>query len=377
MAVTTPVAVDQVNDVAIDDGSMADIEFHELEMQELQAVRAERNRILERRRRVPVMPEGSDDSTSIETISDVSVAESSSSGFAKETPPYVRAVFVGVLLILLLGLMVPAGLILRTSSTAATRTETVTQFLNEVTLSGRILTHNPNSTVPEDQALSWLIEEDPLQLTPANSSRLIHRFVILALCFQLGLDFIPRRFEFDECDAALQLYWTCNERGDIQEITFANLSLSGTILKDIGLLSTLSRISAEGNDGIGTIPTEIGLLTRLEHLSLSRNQFTGPIPTELGHLTNIMYLQLDSNRLSGAIPTAISQLSRLQRAFFHNNPNLIGPMPVCEHFPDTGFSNTTETILAADCDHVDCPCCSMCCPSATSGLVFKIACDET
>lgn len=94
------------------------------------------------------------------------------------------------------------------------------------------------------------------------------------------------------------------------------------------------------NSVTGTIPTTLGNLVDMQQMFLYSNQLTGTIPTELGKLTAMKILQLEGNNLMGSMP-----------------------LEICAN---TAFPGIIE-VLGADCDLVDCSCCTCCnvleCPS--------------
>jgi len=90
--------------------------------------------------------------------------------------------------------------------------------------------------------------------------------------------------------------------------------LSGTIPREIGLLSSLTLLSLTANNLEGTIPKEIGTLTLMRELWLKHNaNLSGRVPTELANLSNLEKLGLDETRLTGSIPSNLC--SKLQRAW--------------------------------------------------------------
>lgn len=68
--------------------------------------------------------------------------------------------------------------------------------------------------------------------------------------------------------------------------------LSGTIPKELGNLTGLTRLHLFSNGLSGTIPTQLGDLTNLR---LSANNLSGTIPAQLGDLTNLTHVKLYDN----------------------------------------------------------------------------------
>jgi len=107
-----------------------------------------------------------------------------------------------------------------------------------------------------------------------------------------------------------------------------------TIPTEIGKLTELRSLSVSDAKLTGTIPTEVGLLTNLQRLWLYRNELTGTIPSELGLLTNIELLKLEENELGGSIPSVVCTT--------------------------VAHATHPQSEVAADCDKVDCKCCTEC-----------------
>jgi hypothetical protein len=85
---------------------------------------------------------------------------------------------------------------------------------------------------------------------------------------------------------------------------------------------------------------------------LNDNGMRGQIPHDLGLLTDLTDLNLDDNLLFGTIPSSLGALTALTSLYLNDN-QLVGTMPFCD-------SDQYFEYLAADCDEVDCDCCTEC-----------------
>ena len=151
----------------------------------------------------------------------------------------------------------------------------------------------------------------------------------------------------------------CNSEGRVDRIGLYYNSLQGTISTELGLMKGLQELWVEGNSLQGTIPTELGLLTSLEYLYVHTNSLYGTIPTELGLLASLEVLWVHTNSLQGTIPTELGLLTSLQGLGVYRN-SLEGAVPneVCV-LRDINGGSLEE--LYADCEEVECTCCTVCC----------------
>ncbi|KAK4492891.1 hypothetical protein RD792_000216 [Penstemon davidsonii] len=128
---------------------------------------------------------------------------------------------------------------------------------------------------------------------------------------------------------------TCSRRRPrVTVLNLFNMSLEGTIAKEIGNLSFLTVLRISNNSLNGIIPDEIGSLRRLRMVQMSFNQLSGEIPLSIGLLTNLEILSISYNHLTGAIPWSIFNISSLQSIGFTRN-KLYGTLPndMCYHLP--------------------------------------------
>jgi len=89
--------------------------------------------------------------------------------------------------------------------------------------------------------------------------------------------------------------------------------LSGTIPKEISLLSSLISIRLSANFLQGSLPTEIGVLTDLQgDVVFTSNELTGELPREIGQLSKLQVgLGLGRNLMHGSLPTELGLLTNL------------------------------------------------------------------
>jgi hypothetical protein len=193
----------------------------------------------------------------------------------------------------------------------------------------------------------------------------------------------------------------------LESVNFVSNGLTSSIPSRIGELTSLDSLLLDENELTGSIPAGISKLTRLQwftavanaltgplpdtfpsstlNIYLDNNRLTGPIPESWG--TDMPFLQalgLFGNLLKGSLPSTLGLLSQLRNLLIHNNlltgaiPTELGQLsdlgwvtmednaftgtvePLCAPLQET-FILSAFFILSADCEEIDCPCCTTCC----------------
>ncbi|KAK4492883.1 hypothetical protein RD792_000208 [Penstemon davidsonii] len=143
---------------------------------------------------------------------------------------------------------------------------------------------------------------------------------------------------------------TCSRRRPrVTVLNLFNMSLHGTMAKEIGNLSFLKVLYISNNSLNGIIPDEIGSLRRLRMVRMSNNQLSGEIPLSFGFLTNLEWLSIEHNHLTGTIPWSIFNISSLQTLSFTGN-KLYGTLPndMCYHLPKLEGLHLSDNQLSGD-----------------------------
>ena len=153
-------------------------------------------------------------------------------------------------------------------------------------------------------------------------------------------------------------------------------NLQGTLPWELALLTNLEFVDFNSNQLFGTIPSRMNELTRLGTFWAENNYLTGPVPSSFA--SSLVDLDLSENYLTSTIPGSWAiQMPNLQQLRLYNNmltgtiPSELGNLPLNSLiFYMNAFTGSVDTIfcrgstwpiLVADCQEVECPCCTTCC----------------
>uniref|UniRef100_A0A7S1YD40 Disease resistance R13L4/SHOC-2-like LRR domain-containing protein n=2 Tax=Grammatophora oceanica TaxID=210454 RepID=A0A7S1YD40_9STRA len=219
-----------------------------------------------------------------------------------------------------------------------------------------------DSTSPQRQALDWMLGDSYSleELKNDGDDRIVQRFALAVFYYSTNG---PTSWDLEnrdgwllsstECDWGERSFGPdveCSNNNVVDRISLWSDGLSGTIPREIGLLSSLTFLGLSRNNLEGTIPTEFGLLSSLTSLLLYVNILEGTIPSEIGLLTSLTGLYLYNNaNLSGRVPTELANLSNLEELYLYNT-QLTGSIQsdLC----------STLTDAAIDCGEIECDCCT-------------------
>ncbi|XP_073024652.1 G-type lectin S-receptor-like serine/threonine-protein kinase B120 [Primulina eburnea] len=178
---------------------------------------------------------------------------------------------------------------------------------------------------------TFLLFLPPTNSQPANSNTYATSLPLL-MTIKASLD--PRNLVLSSwsinstsgpCDGSFEGI-SCNEFGQVANITLQGKGLSGQIPPEIGQLKNLTGLYLHFNELHGVVPKELADLTDLSDLYLNVNNLSGHIPSEIGSMFSLQVLQLCYNRLSGNIPTQLGSLKKLSVLALQSN-KLTGAIP--------------------------------------------------
>ena len=158
------------------------------------------------------------------------------------------------------------------------------EFINSVTLSGNVAKYpissdRSGSATPEERALAWLIQKDPLPLSPENESdrkRLVQRYALLTFWYSLNGDAWVNNDgwleEEDECT------WYGIECTTDSLVTTVGITVGPSFEDGAWSRNNLS----------GTIPADVALLVSVTQINLSENEkITGTLLPSIANLKNL------------------------------------------------------------------------------------------
>ncbi|GKY92030.1 hypothetical protein MPSEU_000174600 [Mayamaea pseudoterrestris] len=124
-------------------------------------------------------------------------------------------------------------------------------------------------------------------------------------------------------------------------------------------LSKLKELSLQETKRNSTLPAYFGEeLTSLVHLDLHDNALSGSIPEEYGNLSNMRFLFLNRNLITGSVPWELMYMKKLSIFMIDQNELGGSDAAVCgDNKPPT------LTNFVADCNELQCDCCTKCCTS--------------
>lgn len=242
----------------------------------------------------------------------------------------------------------------------------ILEYLNDITLQDVEI--KTGVETPKKRAATWLISEDALPLYPDNTDSLLmlrQRYALASLWFQqdtpwgdadgwLGSTLSECEWEGVECDSP-------NNPMEITKLSLCCININGNLPVDLGLLTALTSFDVGRNSLSGSIPTEYSAAwSRLKEFFIGDNDFTGMIP-DPKRWNELEIFDVHANQFSTGTES-IEWPTTLRTMYLYNN-TLTGDLnALCDNVDN--MKNLAR--LVADCDKVQCDCCTECCPNATA-----------
>lgn len=190
---------------------------------------------------------------------------------------------------------------------------------------------------PQSQALCWIMVEDSLfDDYEICDGSLLQRYVF-------AFFFISQqnsKYDFNSFSSEPTCEWPgiiCDMKGKfVEHINLPNAELHGTIITEIGFLSTLKTIDLSSNSLTGDLIIEIGALLDLQTINFTANQLKGTIsPSMLINLQKLQVFDVSQNQLGGNVPKELLELPVLRRVNLMDN-SLIGTLPTVSYSNNLG-----------------------------------------
>jgi len=175
------------------------------------------------------------------------------------------------------------------------------QIENEVLQRGASFA-NMTHDDPSVQALTWILQDDPMQLA-VDDEKVKQRYVLALLAH--AWNNIGWLSGADECD------WigvNCTA-GEVTTLQLDGVSFDGPIPAELVVLSRMDILDLSNTNIFGEIPPEVGRMENLGIINFSNTSVSGTIPTTLGLLPRLEQLNMDKTSLSGSLPTEIGNLT--------------------------------------------------------------------
>ena len=116
-----------------------------------------------------------------------------------------------------------------------------------------------------------------------------------------------------------QIGVACNSEGRVSSINIPQNNVTGNIVTELGLLSSLDFLALNHNVLDGTVPSEMAALGKLSYLALHYNHLGGKLPQWIGEVASLRVLGLGDNIFTGLIPMEWSMLNNLVTLGLDNN----------------------------------------------------------
>lgn len=167
--------------------------------------------------------------------------------------------------------------------------QVIVDFVNSVTFADEEITYpfQLGTATPEQLALRWLIDEDPLELNvdnEADQKRIIQRYALLTFWYSTNGQAWSENDKWLETEDECTWFGiTCNQNSVVIQIGSEEESFAG-------------------NNLVGHLPADLALLEFTRSLSAANNpELTGPIPPSVGALRELTSVWLNGCNLNGYV----------------------------------------------------------------------------
>ncbi len=203
---------------------------------------------------------------------------------------------------------------------------------------------------PHYRAKEWLINEDPMQLSPQDRN-LVQRYLLAVIyfkfreegswlscdapteeepddfcLFQKLINIFPREYRsvawYRWLSGNHECSWAglfCDEFFQLRTIDLAGQDISAELPMEFAYFPFLQGIGLSWNKFHGTLPPDYGNMPHLLNFEMHYNELTGNIPTAWARAKNLQLFNVAANQISGSIPTEFGDMSNLKGLFIFEN----------------------------------------------------------
>lgn len=226
-----------------------------------------------------------------------------------------------------------------TADSAVGRTQQLEEFLYNSQVSTLPQLQEVGSS--HHQAVAFIADGDLLQLqiTASEAGRLVERFVLAVIFYELGgfqwtygLNFLTG---LDHCEwngffetgngNQIRQGVSCDKDGFVTAIDLAWNNLKGKEIPDmVKHLTRLETFHVYYSEIGGDFPDAFRKLTNLKSIALMKTGLVGTLPQWIGELTQLTTLALGDNHMHGDIPDSIESLKKLRILGLDGNNGFTG-----------------------------------------------------
>jgi hypothetical protein len=232
--------------------------------------------------------------------------------------------------------------------------EVLTAQVNALTLSPMNISYPASSEpTPQEMALAWLIERDPIAYNDTDDGRtnelaewrMTQRYALVTLFHATDRDASDRPYS----NRSTAARWFEN----VDECTWNGIACNAD--------RQVSKVDWYGRKIVGYLPDDVGLLTDLVFFGISANQIRGTLPSTIGLWTDLSVFSVFETQVTGTIPDSVANWTNITEAYFYSN-GLTGTMPVgiCPYVDPTANDHMLVNCPTRSGPSVECSCCTAC-----------------
>eukprot|EP00546_Thalassionema_frauenfeldii_P001489 CAMPEP_0178933352 /NCGR_PEP_ID=MMETSP0786-20121207/23212_1 /TAXON_ID=186022 /ORGANISM="Thalassionema frauenfeldii, Strain CCMP 1798" /LENGTH=376 /DNA_ID=CAMNT_0020610919 /DNA_START=559 /DNA_END=1689 /DNA_ORIENTATION=+ len=178
-----------------------------------------------------------------------------------------------------------------------------------------------DTNAPQLKATEWMAFKDLPHVDFDMSFRLKQRFALATLYFGMGGEDwdLESWLQAGRHECQWELV-SCSEVEEVTKLSLGgSLGLTGSLVEEIGLLTSLTSLDLSSNRIEGSIPIVMYNLSNLVSLDLKENEMVGHIDSSICKLQSLQVLKLSLNYFSGILPEELKFIHDLRIFDIHKN----------------------------------------------------------